>query len=577
MSVKSRIFAVLGIMTLTGCPYTEGCEALTDAAPGQLTEDGQAPLDDAGEDEGGKAKDSGPGYIPDLDGGGIPTDSGFTEPAAIDFGVDPGGGPTLSTVTCPALDMPAQAATVYVDASAAGAEAGTKAAPFRTVAKAFASAMSQGIIWVAAGTYKESLVIPNKALLVQGGFTAGFGARTNACATILEATNVNQPVLSASDAVKSFSMEGLSVQKGARGLVVDGDSVLPPVFTIARSVFADNGKTTDVSGAVGLDNVHARIFGNVFRDNRASKGAAIGGSGNVTLIIDQNVFDRNLGYADHGGALYLSTKSAKIDRNTFRANRTGVTNRDGWGGAVIVYKNGTQAAKADFSFNVFTENVAGIGGALFVDDGATVTMAHDLLYRNRAYPENGFLRGPALYADGTGVGPAGGSTLIGEYLTVSDNAYDDLGNLGTPTFGGNVYVEGFSKASFTNSIFWNNGDNAFYVEAQNELSIANTISATTCTSSDGMGFIAASATICKMGVGVFLPPAIQFVDQVAADYHEKSTAGHFTKSGWILDTVTSPAIDKADPAAPVGTEPSPNGARANLGAFAGTKEASKTP
>ena len=473
----------------------------------------------------------------------------------------------------------APALTVYVDAKATGAQSGTKTAPFRTIAQAFASAPRDGIVWVTAGSYKESLAIPNKDLVVHGGFAPGFGSRTNACGTILEAANVSQPVLVASDEVKTFGMDGLWIQKGARGLSVQGDYAAPPTFTIARCVFSENGKTSDVGGAVALDNVNATIFGSVFRDNRAAKGAAIGASGNVTVDIDQNLFDRNLGYADHGGGLYLSTKSTKIFRNTFRANATGVGNAGGWGGAVIVYKSGAQAAHADFAFNVFTENVAGIGGAVFVDDGATITMSHDLLYRNRSYPENGMLRGAAIYVDGTGLGPAGGSTLTADYLTVVDNNYDDKGNPGTASFGGNVYVEGYSKAFITNSIFWNNGNNAFFVDSatQNELSISNSIGQAVCTTANANGFVTASAAMCKMGSGVFQPPAIYFVDEANDDFHEQSTAGHYSRNGWVLDAVTSPAIDKADPAADIGPEPMPNGGRSNIGAFACTSEASKSP
>ena len=333
-----------------------------------------------------------------------------------------------------------------------------------------------------------------------------------------------------------------------------------------------------MGGALSLDGVNARIFGSVFRDNRASKGAALAGGGEVTLTIDQNVFEHNLGYGDHGGGLYINARSSKLVRNTFRGNATGVGINGGWGGAVIVYSNSlSQRAKADFSFNVFTENVAGIGGAVFVDDGATVTMSHDLLYRNRSYAVNGSLRGAAIYVDGTGY-PGGGSTLTAEYVTVVNNVYDDKGVPSTSSVGGNVYVEGYSKATFANSIFWNNGDKAFYVEAgQNELTINNSIGASQCTSSSAGGFITASAALCKIGAGVFQPAAIHFGDEAADDYHEKSAAGRFLKGAWVRDAVTSPAIDRADPAVQVHNEPAPNGNRANLGAFSQTAEASKSP
>jgi hypothetical protein len=521
---------------------------------------------------------------------GDPGDPGAVKPerpsgpgASIDFGADPKGPAKLSALSCPELAMPkpAKGGLVYVDAHATGAEDGTKASPFRTLAKAFGGAAPSGVVWVAAGTYPEQLIVPSKDLTVLGGFAPGFGSRTNACATVLEAPNANAPVFAAGPDVKSFALEGVTVQKGVRGLKVLGSAEDHGTFTVARCVFADNGAPNAVGGAVYLENANARVFGSVFRDNRASKGAALAAGGDVSLTIDQNLFDKNLGYSDHGGGLYLSASKSTIARNTFRGNATGVGLNGGWGGAVIVYSNAlTEVAKADFSFNVFTENTAGIGGAVFVDDGAVVTMSHDLLYRNRAYPENGFLRGAAIYVDGTGY-PGGGSTFTAEYLTVVNNVYDDKGAASPlPSYGGNIYVEGFSKATLTNSIFWNNGKNAFYVAdggQTNEIAVNNSIGATSCASSTASGFVAASATACKIGAGVFQPAAVYFGDEAADDYHERSTSGRFFKGAWVKDTVTSPAIDKADPAAPVGSEPMPNGNRANLGAFSRTDEASKSP
>jgi hypothetical protein len=557
--VLKTLFKVsLVSLTLAGC-YREGGR---ETDPVVREPGGEAPTTASGEGTPGTGADAGPSGP-----GGV-----------IDFGAEPTAAATLSDVACPALKMPASGATVYVDANATGTEAGTKAAPFRTLARAFGSAGPKGVLWVAAGTYGEQLLVPNKDLTVLGGFAHDFASRTDACATVVEAPNANAPVFAVSADVKSFTLEGVTVQRGVRGLFVLGDPIDHGTITVARCVFAENGTKSRVGGALSLDSVNARVFGSVFRDNRAAKGAALAGGGDVKLTIDQNVFVHNLGYSDHGGGLYINATSSKISRNTFRGNATGVGLDGGWGGAVIVYSNSlTQIAKADFSFNVFTENTAGIGGALFVDDGAVVTMSHDLLFRNRAYPENGFLRGAAIYVDGTGKA-GGGSTFTGEYLTVVNNNLDDKGVAGAPSFGGSAYVEGFSKARFTNSIFWNNGDSAFYVEAgDNELSVDSSIGDSGCTSDNGEGLIVAGPALCKIGAGVFLPAAIHFADELGDDYHEKSAAGRFLRGAWVKDAVTSPAVDNGAPTAPVGSEPMPNGSRANLGAFGGTVEASLSP
>ena len=564
-----RPFPGLGLLPLALLVLTVGCVEQV-AAPGTPADPG---------DPGAVSPDAPPGEEPGTEPK-TPGEGPSTPAGTLDFGPEPQGAAAVSTLSCPVLAMPPAAlkATVYVDANAKGAEVGTKVAPFHSLVKAFGAAGSQGVVWVAAGRYPEELLVPNKNLTVLGGFTADFGARTNACATTLDAPNNYAPVFAVTTDVRSFTIEGLSISKGVRGLMVLGDSTKHSNITIARCVFSGNGSRNAIGGAVYLDNAHARIFGSVFRNNQATKGAAIAAGGDVSLVIDQNLVELNKGYSDHGGGLYLSASHSTIVRNTFRGNATGVDIRGGWGGAVIVYSNSLkQIAKADFAFNVFTENVAGIGGALFVDDGAVVTMSHDLLYRNRSYPENGMLRGAAIYVDGTGE-PGGGSTFSAEYLTVANNANDDKGVPQAAGIGGNAYVEGDSKAKFSNSIFWNNGDNAFYVEAgDNELSIDNSVGASKCSSGSAEAIITAVPKNCKIGTGVFLPTAVYFGDEAANDYHEKSAAGRYAKGTWILDTVTSPAIDKADALAPVGAEPMPNGKRANLGAFSATSEASKSP
>ncbi|MEO8704714.1 MAG: DUF1565 domain-containing protein [Kofleriaceae bacterium] len=476
-----------------------------------------------------------------------------------------GDGPRVLELTCPALVMPAVAGTVFVDATAASGGDGSKAAPFATIAQAFASAGQGGVIYVAAGTYKDSLAIPDKDLALYGGFAPGFAARTDGCATILEAPDRSQTVLVATDA-KSFGLDGVTVQKGARGLFVQADAEVDPMYTIASSVFVDNGTVDDVGGGALLDNASAKISRSVFRDNHAAKGAAIalGGEGGTTISVEASLFERNIGHSDHGGALYLSPTTGTILRSTFRGNEIGRdTGYGGWGGAVVVFKSSVFPASLDFAYNVFTDNLAGVGAAVFIDDGATATMSHDLLYRNRAIRENGIARGAAIYVDGLG---DTGSRLVADHLTVANNNYGEDG-LVSPSRGGDVFLETFSSATFTNSVFWNNGSEALFGDPTCSISVSYSIAASAC----------AGTTDCTIGTGVFEPATIEFVDEAADDYHEKSTAGHFSKGTFVNDDVSSPAIDKADPAASSASEPAPNGTRANLGAFGQTTEASKSP
>lgn len=65
---------------------------------------------------------------------------------------------------------------------------------------------------------------------------------------------------------------------------------------------------------------------------------------------------------------------------------------------------------------------------------------------------------------------------------------------------------------------------------------------------------------------------------VAGDYHLRSQAGRWDSQErtWLVDDVTSPGVDAGDPAAPVGSEPAPNGGRINIGAYGGTPHGSKS-
>jgi hypothetical protein len=502
-----------------------------------------------GQDGGGGSLDGGG----PLDGGGGPIDLG-------------GGGPAVLDLTCPALSMPAAAGTVFVDAAASGGD-GSRTAPFATVAQALASAGQNGVIYVAAGTYREHLEIDDKNLTLYGGFAAGFGARSDGCATILEAPSASDTVLEASPEVRSFGLDGVTVQRGARGFAVESDASVGAMYTIANSVFADNGRADVTGGGAFIDNASVRISHTVFRDNRGENGAAIAHRGDsATIMIEESLFERNIGHSDHGGALNLSSTTGRIVRSTFRGNEIGRTAGYGWGGAVIVYKAGVVPVKIDFGYNVFTDNLASIGGAVFIDDGASATMSHDLLYRNRSIGENGVVRGAALYVDGVG-GPGGGSRLVADHLTIANNNYGADGSVSETARGGGVYLESSSSATFTNSIFANNGSEPLFGDPTCSIAVSYSISQRACSGTSS----------CTIGEGVFEPASVEFVDEAANDYHERSTAGHFSRGAWVIDSVSSPAIDKADPAESAAHEPAPNGARANLGAFGQTAEASKSP
>lgn len=67
-----------------------------------------------------------------------------------------------------------------------------------------------------------------------------------------------------------------------------------------------------------------------------------------------------------------------------------------------------------------------------------------------------------------------------------------------------------------------------------------------------------------------------FADAASGYFHLKSAAGRWNGTTWVKDTVTSPCIDAGEASAAYANEPSPNGNRANMGAYGNTTEASKS-
>ncbi|MHC5054459.1 MAG: right-handed parallel beta-helix repeat-containing protein [Planctomycetota bacterium] len=70
-----------------------------------------------------------------------------------------------------------------------------------------------------------------------------------------------------------------------------------------------------------------------------------------------------------------------------------------------------------------------------------------------------------------------------------------------------------------------------------------------------------------------------FANPEAGDFHLKSQTGRWSPAGggtWVVDGVTSPCIDAGDPALAVGDEKPGNGGRINMGAYGGTRFASRS-
>ncbi len=76
------------------------------------------------------------------------------------------------------------------------------------------------------------------------------------------------------------------------------------------------------------------------------------------------------------------------------------------------------------------------------------------------------------------------------------------------------------------------------------------------------------------GEGIVAPVDPQFADAPNGDFHLKSAAGRWTPTGYIQDSVTSPAVSKGFPGSSAADNPERAGKRNELGAYGNSREAS---
>ena len=446
---------------------------------------------------------------------------------------------------------------ICVDGSSSGSQNGSASNPYRAIQTAVDAASNGDIIKVARGTYTEAVRIEQKKVQLLGGY-AGSGnfttANPQANATVIQGTSTAPCIrvnIDASPAISgSLIINGFTIRNGQRGIELSGGwSEYLNNITIEDNIIENNGtqNLNQYGGGIGLEGINVRVINNIIRNNEAGKGAAIGVTSDLTdFLIDGNRIENNTGYNDHAGGIAISG-TGTITRNIFDGNiASAYYNNYGWGGAILIFGDHSTTTKVAMSHNVYRNNHApSRGGAVFVDDGASVTMEHELLYNNTADKESG----SAIYVDNLDNLP---SVLNMNNCTVSGNS----------TNGAAMFVNG-SIVQVENSIFWNNGgDFEFTADgiSSAKLTVAYTLTQQGYT---GTGNISANPL---------------FANAAGGDFHLQSTNGRYNPANglFVNDGANSPAIDAGNPASDYANEPNPNGGRVNMGCYGNTTEASKS-
>lgn len=297
--------------------------------------------------------------------------------------------------------------------------------------------------------------------------------------------------------------------------------------TIVDCIITDCG--AEVGGGIGcvggapvISNCTIRdcVAGGFGSATTGGRGGAIGLIGTSDAIIANCTIEDNAAYYDSlGGGLYCWESTAtiagtRITGNLAPGNLTG-------GGAYCAGRD----ANVTFRNCVFSSNTASAGAGIFAEwkssfgsasRRTSVTVANCTIAQN--------------WLSSTSGSPAGGIQSSGVDILVNS------------------------------SIVWNNGGA--------ELTIIDPV-------------LRDPVSYCDIDGGYLGDGNIHedplFFNDWSEDYHLQSQYGRYDSGSgiWVTDGRHSPCIDTGDPSGSYGEEPLPNGDRINMGAYGGTRQASK--
>jgi Right handed beta helix region len=420
--------------------------------------------------------------------------------------------------------------TFFVDGGFDGISDGSAERPYKSIQEAVGAAKDGDTIAVSQGRYAGNIDLRTKTLTLLGGFAGGgrAGKRGDFATRDPRKTPsivVGRPETSdyTTEPAAVFLLadsaggriDGFTITGGRHGIFTRYSASSEPLV-IANNLIEGNGIDTpqyyEYGGGIHSEYKTLVLENNVIRGNKSGRGGGIAALGAGEARVEKNIIEDNVALGDHGGGIYLQQR-AVVRGNVVRGNAVTaamVNWMGGVGGGITVV-----AVEARLSENILTGNYAKkCGGGVFVDEGANVTMYHELVVRNRPAHRDGW-GGSAIYVDG---GSAKTTKLRIDRSTVADNA---LGGSGS---GNGIFVASRAEVTVEHSIFWANG-------TKDDFDVVD---------DTGSSFVAASHSIwtgagkgVRVGEGHLKEKPV-FANPAELDYHERSRA-NLGRFGDIVD------------------------------------------
>jgi len=305
---------------------------------------------------------------------------------------------------------------------------------FSTIQSAIDAAQNGDTIKVAAGVYKENLVINKKSLFLLGGWNADFTERDpTAYETVIDGSQDGR-CIKWTDA-DGGELSGFKVTNGSayeEGVEVHGGGVyLEEVSLIlSHNVFIGNTASAGHGGAIYVVDGEVQIENNVIANNSAGgNGGGIYISSGMPTITGNTITENTASGTGHGwvaiggGGISTYDAASTIIGNTIIGN----TASDGCGGGGINAYYGTLS----IIDNVITGNTAdSSGGGIYTRSADTLSITGNTITANTVGNDGG-----AIFT------MAGTHSITGNTIS-GNNANKNGGGIetdyGTPTITGNT-------------------------------------------------------------------------------------------------------------------------------------------